>query len=59
VRHYINLRHTEPRLQRLLRDFAWQRVDRVFGEKLCRGATCTADQFAPPTAGLATSYGRA
>jgi len=29
-RHYINLHRTEPRLQRLLRDFRWDRVDRVF-----------------------------
>jgi polysaccharide deacetylase family protein (PEP-CTERM system associated) len=31
-RHYVNLHRTEPRLRRLLRDFAWQRVDRVFLE---------------------------
>ena len=30
LRHYLNLRHTEPRLRRLLRDFAWARMDRVF-----------------------------
>lgn len=29
-RHYVNLEQTEPRLQRLLRDFRWDRVDRVF-----------------------------
>lgn len=29
-RHYVNLRHTERRLRRLLRDFNWDRVDRVF-----------------------------
>lgn len=29
-RHYFNLDRTEPRLQRLLRDFHWDRVDRVF-----------------------------
>ena len=29
-RHYINLRRTEPRLRRLLRDFRWRRVDEVF-----------------------------
>jgi polysaccharide deacetylase family protein (PEP-CTERM system associated) len=30
VRHYLNLRQTEHRLRRLLRDFKWDRVDRVF-----------------------------
>jgi polysaccharide deacetylase family protein (PEP-CTERM system associated) len=30
VRHYLNLRRTEHRLRRLLRDFRWDRVDRVF-----------------------------
>jgi polysaccharide deacetylase family protein (PEP-CTERM system associated) len=29
-RHYVNLRRTEPRLGRLLADFRWDRVDRVF-----------------------------
>lgn len=29
-RHYINLRHTEARLDRLLSDFAWGRADKVF-----------------------------
>lgn len=29
-RHYVSLERTEPRLRRLLRDFTWQRVDRVF-----------------------------
>lgn len=29
-RHYVNLERTEARLQMLLRDFAWGRVDRVF-----------------------------
>jgi len=30
VRHYINLRRTEPRLRALMRDFQWDRMDRVF-----------------------------
>ena len=30
-RHYHNLEQTEPRLRRLLRDFTWDRMDRVFG----------------------------
>jgi polysaccharide deacetylase family protein (PEP-CTERM system associated) len=33
-RHYLNLGRTEARLGRLLRDFAWGRVDQVFADKL-------------------------
>ena len=33
-RHYLNLDKTEPRMARLLRDFAWDRMDRVFAETL-------------------------
>lgn len=29
-RHYVNLKHTEPRLRRLVSHFAWDRMDRVF-----------------------------
>lgn len=29
-RHYLNLDRTEPRLRRLLRTFAWTRMDRLF-----------------------------
>ena len=29
-RHYVNLRRTEPRLRRLLRDFRWRAMDEVF-----------------------------
>ena len=29
-RHYVNLRRTEPRLRRLLRDFRWRRMDEIF-----------------------------
>jgi polysaccharide deacetylase family protein (PEP-CTERM system associated) len=29
-RHYVNLQRTEARLQRLLRDLHWDRIDRVF-----------------------------
>ena len=29
-RHYLNLERTEPRLRRLLRAFAWTRMDRLF-----------------------------
>ena len=31
-RHYVNLKRMEPRLRRLLSDFRWGRVDRVFPE---------------------------
>jgi hypothetical protein len=30
-RHYVNLGRTRSRIVRLLRDFAWDRMDRVFG----------------------------
>jgi polysaccharide deacetylase family protein (PEP-CTERM system associated) len=30
IRHYLNLRKTEPRLERLIGDFRWDRVDRAF-----------------------------
>jgi polysaccharide deacetylase family protein (PEP-CTERM system associated) len=30
-RHYVNLHRVRPRLQRLLRDFRWNRIDRVYG----------------------------
>lgn len=30
ARHYVNLTRTEARLKRLLRDFAWDRLDEVF-----------------------------
>jgi polysaccharide deacetylase family protein (PEP-CTERM system associated) len=33
-RHYINLGRTQGRLERLLRDFSWGRVDRVFASAL-------------------------
>lgn len=35
-RHRVNLAATERRLARLLRDFAWDRLDRVFGAELAR-----------------------
>ena len=31
LRHYLNLHRVWPRLRRLLADFRWDRVDRVFG----------------------------
>ena len=30
-RHYLNLEHVVPRLRRLLADFSWDRMDRVYG----------------------------
>ena len=40
LRHYLNLERMERRLTALLRDFAWDRVDRVFlqGETLSRAS---------------------
>jgi hypothetical protein len=35
-RHYVNLHRTEPRLRRLLADFAWDRIDRVYGSVLAQ-----------------------
>ena len=35
-RHYVNLDRTEGRLRRLLRDFCWDRMDRVFIEPALR-----------------------
>jgi polysaccharide deacetylase family protein (PEP-CTERM system associated) len=34
LRHYLNLRRFEPRLKRLLVEFRWDRVDRVFLEPI-------------------------
>lgn len=48
-RHYLNLERTEPRLQRLLQDFRWGRMDRLFLE----GAA------AQPVSCAATASGRA
>jgi len=31
-RHYVNLDKVDHRLQRLLRDFHWDRVDRIYLE---------------------------
>lgn len=33
-RHYVNLSRTAPRLERLLGDFAWDRMDRVYADLL-------------------------
>jgi polysaccharide deacetylase family protein (PEP-CTERM system associated) len=38
-RHYVNLSRTEARLELLLRDFAWDRIDRAFTGEL-KGFCC-------------------
>jgi polysaccharide deacetylase family protein (PEP-CTERM system associated) len=43
-RHYVNLSRTGARFDRLLRDFAWGRIDRVFAEWLDSPATATEAQ---------------
>ncbi len=43
VRHYLNLSRTEPRLRQLLKDFAWDRVDRVYAALLNSGTACKAN----------------
>lgn len=40
-RHYVNLERTAGRLDRLLRDFRWGRVDEVFATRLERAASTT------------------
>ena len=46
-RHYTNLSRTAARLDRLLRDFAWDRMDRVYGDLLAAPV--------PASAGLAVA----
>jgi polysaccharide deacetylase family protein (PEP-CTERM system associated) len=38
-RHYVNLRHTEAKLQRLLDDFRWGRMDHLFLPRAAQPAT--------------------
>jgi hypothetical protein len=33
-RHYLNIGRSAGRIQRLLRDFAWDRVDKVFSDQI-------------------------
>ena len=33
-RHYLNLNKTERRLRRLMTDFSWSRIDRIFLDDL-------------------------
>ena len=41
LRHYLNLSRTVPRLTRLLRDFRWDRMDRVFANTTQGASTAT------------------
>lgn len=50
-RHYVNLDRTLPRLERLLSDFSWTRMDAIFGPFE------PAAYSAPPTAGVAAGAG--
>jgi polysaccharide deacetylase family protein (PEP-CTERM system associated) len=34
-RHYVNIGRSTARMERLLRDFAWDRVDRVYADVIC------------------------
>jgi polysaccharide deacetylase family protein (PEP-CTERM system associated) len=52
LRHYLNLSRTFPRLQQLLRDFAWDRMDRVFAHYLGSVATPSAASPAVPEPAL-------
>lgn len=41
LRHYLNLSRMEGRLVRLVRDFQWDRIDRIFLETPCHPAAST------------------
>ncbi len=47
-RHYVNLRSMMPRVERLLRDFRWGRMDEVFAEEIAAARSRAA---APSEAG--------
>jgi polysaccharide deacetylase family protein (PEP-CTERM system associated) len=59
VRHYTNLSRMQGKLERVLRDFAWDRMDRVFGDLMADrlplplseevGPEARAGQPLPPT----------
>jgi hypothetical protein len=38
-RHYVNLDRAEARLARLVSDFKWDRVDRVFEREIAAGTS--------------------
>lgn len=52
IRHYLNLGRTEGRLRRLLGEFRWDRMDRVFADELGVAATAAA---LPAQPGLETA----
>ncbi len=41
IRHYINLARTEPRMRQLLKDFSWDRVDKVYAALINAGTERT------------------
>lgn len=52
-RHYTNLRRMQPRLRRLLREFAWDRMDRVFAAELADEARVSPGRQESPVMGAA------
>ena len=46
-RHYVNLAKTESRLDRLLQDFSWDRMDRVYADVLARPASASGAHAEP------------
>lgn len=59
-RHYVNLSRTAGRLERLLAEFAWDRMDRVFGDIMMpegiSGAFSPAARCAPSAIHNSTSW---
>ncbi|HBQ42070.1 MAG TPA: hypothetical protein DD808_16100, partial [Halieaceae bacterium] len=45
-RHYLNLKRMQPRLQQLLVDFRWDRMDRVFADAIVAPAGLQQPAFA-------------
>lgn len=45
--HYLNIDRTAPRMRRLLRDFAWDRMDVVFGSAIGDAAPAAGDGRTP------------
>lgn len=52
VRHYLNLHRTERRLHRLLGDFRWDRMDRIFLEPESEGNRDASGVAAPSVSSL-------
>ena len=53
LRHYLNLHRTAPRLDRLLHDFAWARMDQAFPELALPQDAATPQNPAQPLASAA------